>query len=272
MFTEFDKRMKSYEKSETMRKFINGFPVIVRLDGKNFSKFTSGLKKPFDVDFSTVMINVLNKLVEEYNCIVGYTQSDEITLIFEENNEEKELIYGNRKHKFLSLISSKTTALFNWYKDKYLLNKQNQLAIFDCRCFQVPNRMEAINNLIWREQDALRNSIISIARMHYSHTQLHKKNQKNMIDMILNKNDHVDNYPYYLRRGTYIKKYKIIKKLTNDEIDQLPSKHHARINPNLEFERTIIKKILNKKNEKLVDVENKINFIFENEFPIFKNK
>jgi tRNA(His) guanylyltransferase len=75
-------RMKMYEKFETGRRFLPKLPVIARLDGRSFHSFTNGLGRPFDERLSNLMVNVTNFLVEGSNACIGYTQSDEISLVF----------------------------------------------------------------------------------------------------------------------------------------------------------------------------------------------
>ena len=49
-------RLKEYERAETGRKFIPMIPIYARIDGRSFSKFTKGMKRPFDEDMSWIMV------------------------------------------------------------------------------------------------------------------------------------------------------------------------------------------------------------------------
>ena len=73
-------RIKQYERIETRGKLIPMLPTVVRLDGRSFSKFTKSFE-PFDEDMLQAMVATTKFLVEESNAVIGYTQSDEITLI-----------------------------------------------------------------------------------------------------------------------------------------------------------------------------------------------
>ena len=79
--SEFDKRMKKYE--YVSRTYLTTrTPVIIRIDGKCFHSFTRGFKKPFDEILSDTMQETMKYLCENIQgCVLGYTQSDEITLI-----------------------------------------------------------------------------------------------------------------------------------------------------------------------------------------------
>ena len=74
-------RMKQYEQVTQVR-LIRRMPVILRLDGKSFHRFTRGFKKPFDPVMLTAMQNTMQELCNRVEgCVLGYTQSDEISLV-----------------------------------------------------------------------------------------------------------------------------------------------------------------------------------------------
>lgn len=79
--SELAKRMKKYEavsKNVLMKKA----PVILRLDGRAFHTFTRNFVKPFDQLLMEVMQATMKYLCENIQgCVIGYTQSDEITLV-----------------------------------------------------------------------------------------------------------------------------------------------------------------------------------------------
>jgi hypothetical protein len=79
--TSLGDRMKWYEKrySHVVMPMI---PVMARIDGRSFSKFTAGLARPYDERMSRLMIDTTKFLVEQTNARCGYTQSDEITLVW----------------------------------------------------------------------------------------------------------------------------------------------------------------------------------------------
>lgn len=43
-------RMKAYESREADRRLIPTIPVCARIDGRNFSAFTRGMAKPYDMN------------------------------------------------------------------------------------------------------------------------------------------------------------------------------------------------------------------------------
>ena len=74
-------RMKCYE-NVTRNYLTRRAPVIIRVDGKAFHSFTRGFKRPFDGIFVKSMQETMKYLCENIQgCVLGYTQSDEITLV-----------------------------------------------------------------------------------------------------------------------------------------------------------------------------------------------
>lgn len=242
-FKTINEWCKWLEKNFSNETMIPTLPVIIRLDGNNFSKWTKNLKKPFDENFSNLMIETTKFLVNETNSVIGYTQSDEITLILY-SSDKRRLIYNNgKKQKILSKLTSKCTEFFN-EKRKELLPGHNKPAFFDCRIYQTPTLHDATIQLLWRENDATKNSISMLAQNLFSHKELKNLNSNELQNkMLLEKNVNWNDIKVKFKRGVYIKRLKTSKKFTNEEIKNLPPKHQAHKNPNLLIERSIIKEI-----------------------------
>ena len=224
-------RMKEYE-YVTRNYLTRKLPVIVRLDGKAFHSFTRGLRKPFDEIFVKSMQDTMKYLCENVQgCVLGYTQSDEITLVLVDyQNREASAWFDNNIQKMVSVSASMATLAFNnafaenynmeqydYFDDcnnekrhrdleleKYFdtLDKKCFSAMFDSRVFTLPKK-EVVNCLIWRQQDATRNSIQSVGQANFSHNRLHGKNCSNIQDMLmLEKGINWNDYPTHLKRGT----------------------------------------------------------------------
>lgn len=197
-------RIKSYENRFTSDTFLPTLPVIIRLDGKSFHRWTKGLDRPFDTEFKIVMCDVTKQLIHETGAKVGYTQSDEITLILYHEDYKSQVYFQGKVFKINSICASMATAYFN-YKVKESYKFQNKhLAFFDCRSFQVPNLWEAVNCLIWRELDATRNSILSVGQANFSHKEMQGLNCSEIQEKLFQeKGINWNNYPYYCKKGTY---------------------------------------------------------------------
>lgn len=176
--------------------------TIIRLDIVAAHTFCKGLEKPFDDDFISDMNETTKYICSKImGCKVGYTQSDEITLILTDFDKiESEAWFGNNLQKLCSVSASMATSKFNelrfkrWYNnlskrkiqsnehsdDRY---KEIKNIYFDSRVFQVPNRSEVFNVLLWRQNDAVRNSISMVAQSMYSQKELHGKNTDQMQEL-----------------------------------------------------------------------------------------
>lgn len=225
-------RMKSYE--HISRTYLTRkMPVIIRLDGKAFHSFTCGFKRPFDEIFVKSMQETMKYLCENIQgCVLGYTQSDEITLILVDyKTRESDAWFDNNIQKMVSVSASMATMAFNRifqseiykYEDdwrcsltpqsvsiqeahyKYvntLRQAARKGAMFDSRAFILPKE-EVVNCLIWRQQDATRNSILSVGQANFSEKQLHGKKCDVIQDMLfVEKGINWNNYPTTLKRGS----------------------------------------------------------------------
>lgn len=259
---------KFLEKNFSNEIMIPTLPVIIRLDGNNFHNWTKGLERPFDKKLTELMTETTKFLVQETNAIVGYTQSDEITLILFSSDRKSGIYNDGKKQKILSKLTAKCVNFFN-EKRKDILPTHDKVAVFDCRIYQTPTLEDACAQLLWRENDATKNSISMLAQSLFSHKQLQKLNCNEMQDkMMLEKNVNWNDLEVKLKRGTYVKRIKTSKVLTEKELKSLPPMHKARKNPNLIIERSIIKEvefpIFNK-------ISNKVDVIFFDAEPIINN-
>jgi len=240
---EHGNRMKSYEKYGTQR-FMPLLPVCARLDGKCFSKFTKGFGRPFDSGMISLMQYVTTELVKETCADIGYTQSDEITLVWKNDSLNSQIFFDGKIQKMVSVLASMCTAYFNANSKSFIPHVKHKLALFDCRVWQVPSITEASNVLYWREKDATKNSISMLGHEYFSHKQLHKKTAKDMQNMLLTEHDvNWNDCPNAFKRGTYIVRKTITSKPSIEEIKLLPPKHNAHANPNLEVTRHIIEMV-----------------------------
>jgi len=250
---------KWFEKNFSPEIMIPELPVIIRCDGNNFHSWTKDCQRPYDESLSKLMIETTKFLVKETNAVVGYTQSDEITLILYSSNMKSAIYQDGKKQKILSKLPAKLVNFFNQNKDKYGFEKK-PYAVFDCRIYQVPTLEWATKQLLWRELDATKNSISMAAQSMFPYGELLGLHSNELQEkMFIEKNINWNDYPTFFKRGTYVKRTKVIKKLTEDELLELPEKHHARKNPDIEIERNILT-IMDI--PKLSSVEDKVSLFF----------
>lgn len=246
-----DLRMKGYERSELLRNSSGDYvldkslPFLARIDGHSFSKYTKGFEKPNDETMGMAMVFTMGDLVEEFNAVTGYTQSDEITLVFmpvhDDESGFRDIQFRGRVMKLATLMAGFASARFNFHinqsldtygvkwKKKVVDRVKSQKAHFDCRLFSVPNLQEVFNNLYWRSaHDCVRNSIHGLARAHFSSKKLHKKKCETMKQMLLEKGIDWNKLLPHFKFGTYCKKeqYKISAKnaKSGEEVEAIRSR------------------------------------------------
>lgn len=187
-------RMKQYEASFDFT-LPSGSPVILRLDGHAFSKFTSHFCRPFDQRIHDAMIAACTDLLVYFpSATVAYTQSDEITLVFPAGVQG----FNERIQKLSSLAASYCSVRFNAHLAAFLdANPEPKVkdsaferigtAHFDARLYAVPSAEEALNCVLWRcRNDAVRNSVGAFARTMYSTKEMHGKTTQDLLEMMRN--------------------------------------------------------------------------------------
>ncbi len=194
-------RMKAYEAVSKTR-LVNRMPVIIRLDGKAFHTFTRGFRKPFDELLNKTMQETMKYLCENIQgCVLGYTQSDEITLVLVDYTKlETSAWFDNEVQKMASISAAMATFAFNKYFNDFYLEQlaekgesdeydlvydkaRRKGALFDSRVFNVPKE-DVTNCVYWRQKDAERNSVNSLAQSLFSHKSLQGLNLKDTIAKI----------------------------------------------------------------------------------------
>lgn len=203
-YSEFDKRMKKYE-YVTRTYLTTRTPAILRVDGRAFHTLTRGFKRPFDEVLAGAMQDTMKYLCENIQgCVLGYTQSDEITLVLVDYKTlETSAWFDYNIQKCVSVSASMATMAFNrefndrfWFyhqehrseeDEKYLIaleRAKEKGAMFDARVFNIPKE-EVCNNILWRQQDAIRNSIQMVGHANFSDKQMHGKNTSEIKEMLL---------------------------------------------------------------------------------------
>lgn len=218
-------RMKSYEARESERRFLPMLPVIARIDGRNFSSFTRGMDRPWDQLMTDCMLRTTEALIEETHARIGYTQSDEISLVWQSERSDQSIFFDHRVAKMTSVLASYATAAFTYAMMNLMPQRIDRLPHFDCRVFQVPSRTEAANVFLWREQDATKNAISMAARSVYSHKECDHKIAPEMQEMLFAKGINFNDYPAFFKRGTFIRRSTVERDLTVEDLARIPEKH-----------------------------------------------
>lgn len=230
-------RMKSFYENIPNTKLMRRTPVAIRIDGKAFHTFTRGFQEPFDDVLIKTMQDTMKYLCENIQgCVLGYTQSDEITLILVDYKKLTSSAWFDYKvQKVCSIAASMATMAFNkyfaenikyecsvfeeemlddenWnpnYKNQHLIDLYSthikalhKGAMFDARCFNIPKE-EVANLIYWRQIDATRNSIQMVGQANFSHKELQNKSCNQIQDMLMTqKGINWNDLPIHQKRGS----------------------------------------------------------------------
>jgi len=184
MKDQLGQRMKKQYEQRTKYYLPRRTYTIIRLDGKAFHTFTKGFNRPVDNKLVNAMNQTAIKLCEEIQgCQMAYVQSDEISLLLTDFKDiTTEAWFDGQIQKMVSVSASIATGYFNLY-----INTE-KIAFFDSRIFTIPDSTEVENYFIWRQKDAIRNSVHMTAQTLYSHKELDGKSVLDQLSMIKNKN------------------------------------------------------------------------------------
>lgn len=257
-------RMKEYEAVITSTTLMKKLPLYARLDLRAGHTFCKGLDKPFDKDFSSTMHNVTKHLVDKLSATVGYTQSDEISLVWKDASH---VPFENRLFKLESVFAGMASAAFVVHGCKTKLKDRIEKFVpaFDCRVMNMPSLEECANMLMWREQDSIKNSITLLALEHFSNKQIHKIDSDGKVKMLADIG--VDYYKVLapeLRKGAYFTRETIDKALSNEDLAKIPEKHRPLPNDDgkVHVFRSEVKMFWLNGNLSDIDMEKKVKLLF----------
>jgi tRNA(His) 5'-end guanylyltransferase len=209
--------MKEIEKRENP--ILPDFPYyIIRLDGRAFHTYTKRMKDhptdPFNDYLHKAFIHSCVHLAKEVSgCLAVYTQSDEISILMRgiEENSAYTPWFGLKRQKIVSISASVLTAYFNNFMDNS--GYDLPFAFFDSRVFGI-DQYEVNNYFLWRQQDAIRNSISMYAQKNFSHNDLQGKSSKDMKDMLADIDLVWEDLDTWKRRGSLV-----INKTTSKDVE-----------------------------------------------------
>jgi tRNA(His) guanylyltransferase len=149
-FDDLDAKMRLYETTHDVSVLPEMY-MVARIDGRSFTRLTKDVhqfKAPFDEKFRDLMVETVKHLMTcGFNVVYGYTESDEISLLFDFN----ETTFSRKHRKYNSILAGEASAKFS-----LLLG---DLGAFDCRICELPNPSLVVDYFRWRSEDALRNAL-----------------------------------------------------------------------------------------------------------------
>lgn len=199
-FDELENKMRVYE-TVADYSVLPSIYMVARLDGKGFTKLTkTTFNKPFDELFNDHMRTVVKALIlnHGFSFIYGYTQSDEISLLF----NVKEDTFNRKLRKLNSVLAGIASTEFTY--------TAKLKGSFDCRICQLPTIELVQDYFSWRQEDAYRNSINayiywSLRNSNYSARKatslLNGLNKNSKLELLLSKGINFNSIEPWHKRG-----------------------------------------------------------------------
>jgi len=191
-------RMKSQYENVTRHTLPRRTYTILRLDGRAFHTFTRGMERPFDAAFAHTMDLTAQVLCEEVaGAVFAYAQSDEISILMQDfESTGTQPWFGGNIQKIVSVAAGIASHHFH---SVLATGGPSTCHGFDARVFTIPDQVEVANYFIWRQRDAVRNSISMAAQAVFPHKQLYGLNggqlqEKLFAEAGINWNDYPDGF------------------------------------------------------------------------------
>jgi tRNA(His) guanylyltransferase len=149
-FDELENKMRVYETAHDVCA-VPGMYLVARIDGRGFTRLTKEVHTfdaPFDIRFRDMMVETVKHLMNSgFTITYGYTQSDEISLLF----ALEETAFGRKHRKYNSILAGEASAKFS--------SLLGAMGTFDCRLIELPNANLVVDYFRWRHEDAHRNAL-----------------------------------------------------------------------------------------------------------------
>ena len=152
-------RFEYVKKFEEEDRLTRGCFIVVRIDGRGFTKFTADheFEKPNDERGLQLMVEAAKRIMKDYTeVLIGYGASDEFSFVIDREAQ----LYSRRASKIISTFVSAFTAsyMFAWPQ---LFGSKPMLypPCFDCRCVCYPRKKHVRDYLSWRQADCHINNL-----------------------------------------------------------------------------------------------------------------
>lgn len=200
---------------------LNQGYILVRVDGKGFSKFTKPFRKNgnhgvYSVDIQRYMLSAARGLLSHVDGAVGaYTVSDEISLLIE--NRGQDTWYAGRHDKIVSLTAAYATAYFN---EAMLFGFQDP-AVFDSRIVDLDEEMLSLREyFLERRSSGISNAVGSYAVQNIGHKYVIGVPTHERLEMLRKKWIQVSEplmYGYLLYKEEYTSSVEYVHKKTGEK-------------------------------------------------------
>jgi len=149
-FDDLDSKMRVFETNHD-QSVLPGLYIVARIDGRSFTHLTRDkhhFEAPYDERVRDLMLETTCHLMNcGFQAVYGYTQSDEISILFHPNENS----FSRKERKFISILASEASARFSL--------SLGDMAAFDARLSLLPTTALVVDYFRWRMEDAARNCL-----------------------------------------------------------------------------------------------------------------
>lgn len=161
MAQSLQQRQLKYEVSYSQN-IIERIPVVIKIDGRNFSRATKNTQKPFCPKTMKLLNGTMLTLAKQIDGVVfGFQYSDKIILVLRnDRNQEEDPWFGNDCQKMASVSSSLAT--YECMSQLWGMDEPPPLEgsiTFSSKVFGVPSINETINYLLYRQFRCMQNAV-----------------------------------------------------------------------------------------------------------------
>jgi len=200
-FDELDEQMRVFETIHDQC-VLPGIYMVARLDGRSFTRLTKESHKfeaPFDTRFRDLMTATTETLLKEFRALYGFTQSDEISLLFPCECD----LFNRKLRKLNSILAATASASFSL--------GIGDLASFDCRICELPGTKQVVDYFRWRNEDAHRNALNAHCYWHLRKQgmdvagatgYLHERSVADKNELLFQSGINFNELPNWQKRGT----------------------------------------------------------------------
>jgi len=220
-------RMKTYEDGHDF-KIMAKVPIIIKSEISNFNKITRKLNKPYCKELWRILQDTLkNTIMDIDGAVFGTTHNGEFIFVLKSDADNDSQFCSNKVQRLSSRISSLITSNFM----KFYLASDSPPdiigeTVFETNSFGIPNLVETMNYLLWRQQSYFHYSIkhatfhelSKLYQIDAVNSMIEGCNHSRMKDLLELKCNIIfeERYPVFFRRGSICYKIPKIVKIENE--------------------------------------------------------
>jgi tRNA(His) guanylyltransferase len=159
-------RQLTYENSYNQT-IISRIPVIIKIDGRSFTRVTHNTSKPFCQRTMSLLNHAMVALAKQIDGVVfGYQYSDKIILVLRNDRSPDETPWFSNNTQKMS-TSAASIATYEFMTQMWGMDNPPNLdgaVTFSAHAFGVPSIKEAINYLLYRQFRCIQNAVDEAVR------------------------------------------------------------------------------------------------------------